>query len=408
MRRGETAVGVVTTPSDRTEHLRAAAEHESLEAQLRQAQKMEAVGQLAGGVAHDFNNILTAIIGNASLMQASRHLTEDQVHDAGKRAAAITKHLLTFSRRQRFECSEVDMNAVVLGVRSMLRRLLGETIDFKVAVAGQPLVVWADSGMLEQVLVNLGVNARDAMARGGQFTISTSAVVIPAGVALSHPQATPGPGVRLMAADSGCGTPAENLSRIFEPFFSTRKVGKGTGLGLSIVHGIVEQQGGWIEVESRVGLGTTFHMYFPRIPGSRAQASAPGTAVAAPPRGSESILLTENDEGVRKLAKRALERADYHVFEAEDGPTALEVWEHQRSEIRRVLMDMVMPGGLSGPVLANEFRRLSADLPLVFCSGYSEEILEQEALPNHRSAFLARPYELSRLLTVVRELLDAW
>jgi CheY-like chemotaxis protein len=373
---------------------------------------MEAVGQLAGGVAHDFNNILTAILGNASLMKRTGQLSQEQaelleqIHDAGERAAQITRHLLTFSRRQRFECRSVDLNLVVLGMRNMLRRLLAETFEFSTEVAGEPLMVWADPGMLEQVIMNLGVNARDAMGSAGRLSIRTAPVEVEADVIRAHPQVAGGRLARLSVADTGSGVSSEHLPRIFEPFFTTKEVGKGTGLGLSIVHGIVEQHGGWIEVESEVGRGTTFHLYFPRLPDSHADAPGPAADMAAPPRGTEGILLTEDDEAVRSLARVALERCGYRVFEAPDGPAALRAWERHRDEIQLVVLDMVMPGGFSGSQLAARFRLLAPDLPLLFCSGYSQESLEREVLPSRRSAFLPKPFPLARLLTLVRSLLD--
>jgi signal transduction histidine kinase/CheY-like chemotaxis protein len=389
-------------------------EMQNLEAQFRHAQKLESVGQLAAGVAHDFNNILTVIQGYADMLLA-RHdgdpgLTNPltQIGGAARRAAALTRQLLMFSRKQVLQPKTLDLNAVLRNLSNMLGRLLGEDIAIVTKYEpGLPLLE-ADTGMLEQVIMNLAVNSRDAMPKGGQLLISTVAAEIDEDYVKHHPGSRAGKAVCLSVTDTGHGMDRNTMNRIFEPFFSTKEVGKGTGLGLATVYGIVKQHQGWIEVKSEVGAGTTFDIYLP-APAKAAEASAeiaPPTT-AAPMKGrKETILLVEDEEILREWVKEILREYDYQVVEASNGVDALKVWEAREGKIDLLLTDMVMPEGLSGTELAKQLRAHDPELKVIYTSGYSAEIMGQDA--DLRDApFLPKPYAAPQLVRLVRECLDA-
>jgi PAS domain S-box-containing protein len=383
----------------------------NLEAQLRHAQKMESVGQLAAGVAHDFNNILTIIQGHTDrlLARGDNHhdITEPlkQVSAAARRASSLTRQLLMFSRKQVMQPRVLDLNLVLSNLAKMLHRLLGEDIalEFKYA-SGIPMIA-ADTGMLEQVIVNLAVNARDAMPKGGQLLITTSAATFDLAYVQQHPEAHAGQCVSLSVTDTGSGMDKLTLARIFEPFFTTKEVGKGTGLGLATVYGIVKQHQGWVEVNSEFGLGTTFRIF---IPGTSEPAE---TVVEKPPApknirgGRETILLVEDEPVLRELARVILQDYEYQVLEAGSGVEALKVWEAHEGRIDLLLTDMVMPEGMTGCELAQNLRARKPGLKVIYTSGYSPEVMGRDSGP-HNTTFLQKPYPPPQLAQTVRECLD--
>ncbi|HEU5124461.1 MAG TPA: PAS domain S-box protein [Verrucomicrobiae bacterium] len=386
-------------------------DRKGLEAQLRQAQKLESIGQLAGGVAHDFNNILTVIQGHASLLLSNRALGDgpqesaQQIALASERAATLTRQLLTFSRKQVMQPKVLDVNDVVGNVLKMLKRLLREDVSLQVEYSANLPMVHADAGMLEQVLMNLAVNGRDAMPNGGELTISTAEVAIGPEYLLSHAHGSAGKHVRLSVSDSGCGIDPEILPRIFEPFFTTKPVGYGTGLGLATVHGIVHQHRGWIDVESERGKGTVFRVYFPVVNEPEKRAAAPASESPVP-HGTETILLVEDEDAVRTLARNVLERKGYKVIEAVSAVEALKNWDQLREKVNLVLTDMVMPGGMTGLDLMKKLNAESPSLPAIYTSGYSVDIVGKEFELRDGINFLQKPYGPRRLAQTVRDALD--
>ncbi len=383
-------------------------ERRNLEEQFRQAQKMEAIGRLSGGVAHDFNNLLTVISGNVTLLQEETGLSEaarwnlQEVAQAARRAANLTRQLLTFSRQQNMQLTDLDLNTVVGEMARMLSRILGEDIAVRYKYAREVLPVTADAGMLEQVLLNLAVNARDAMPAGGELTIETAVVPAEAARPAGVP---PGPCVRFSVTDNGSGIAPELLPRIFDPFFTTKDVGKGTGLGLATVYGIVQQHRGWVDVASRVGAGTTFHVNLPR----GGQVAARPEDAAAPvitARGHETILLVEDEPAVRMLVHTVLEQAGYRILEAGSGAEALKFWQEHRGEISLLLTDYVMPDGMSGRQLAERLLGENPQLRIIFTSGYSAEIAGAGFDLKEGVNFLSKPFELAKLVAAVRRSLD--
>jgi signal transduction histidine kinase len=383
-----------------------------LERQFRQAQKMEAIGQLAAGVAHDFNNILTVIHGHASMLAMrlgeegphARSLVE--IRSSADRAANLVRQLLTFSRKQIMQFRNVDLSEVLPSVSGMLRELVGEHITIETdCAAGLPLI-YADRGMVEQVVMNLAVNARDAMSHGGRLVFQSSPVTVTPEMAEINPDARPGLFVRLAVSDTGCGINPEALVHLFEPFFTTKEVGKGTGLGLATTYGIVKQHQGWIEVRSRPGAGTTFYIYFPPA----AEASAPPLAPKpeTPSRhGTETILVAEDEPTLREMVSDILTQHGYHVLEASSGPAALEVWRREHSRIDLLLTDMVMPGGMTGTELAEELHHSNPSLKVIYTTGYSPGSTGLQDAINQGVNLLPKPFSPNALAQYVRECLDA-
>jgi two-component system cell cycle sensor histidine kinase/response regulator CckA len=384
-------------------------ERQVLEKQLRQSQKMEAIGQLAGGVAHDFNNILTVIQGYADLM-LRRQLDADikdqleQIGAASRRAASLTRQLLAFSRRNFMQVDSVRLNAVVDNLTKMLRRLIGEDIVLETTYGSNLPPISGDATMVEQVIMNLTVNARDAMPNGGNLGISTALFRVDAPHVQRHQEARLGDFVCLTVRDSGYGMTPEVVSHLFEPFFTTKDIGKGTGLGLATIYGIVRQHSGWIEVDTAVGLGTQFKVYFPAAPRS-AMDAAKSSELPPAPGGRETILLVEDEEAVRGLARLILNQSGYKVFEADCGAAALDIWAERASQIDLVLTDMVMPGGISGRALAETLRQTRPDLKVVYTSGYSPSKSGQDPSLLDGLKFLPKPYNPDKLVRAVQDCL---
>jgi PAS domain S-box-containing protein len=386
-------------------------ERKSLEEQLRHAQKMEAVGRLAGGIAHDFNNLLTAIMGYSEFalagMSAHDPLRSDiqQIRNAGDRAQALTHQLLTFSRKQILQPSVLDLNTVVAGLDHLLRRVIGEDIDLLTRLAPHLPSVRVDRGQIEQIVMNLGVNARDAMPRGGKLTIETGSVTLDDEYVRRHPEATPGPHVMLAVSDSGVGMDAATRSRIFEPFFTTKPQGKGTGLGLSTVYGIVKQSGGSIWVYSEPGRGATFKVYLPCVPGTSAS-PARGPVERSEARGTETILVVEDDDLVRGLVERVLRGAGYTVLSVSDVDAATERCQSHEGEIHLLLTDLVLPK-VNGRELAESLSSLRPSMKLIFMSGYTDDAVVHHGLLAPEVSFLQKPLTPSTLLAKVRDALLA-
>ena len=386
-------------------------ERKSSEAQLRQSQKMEAIGQLAGGVAHDFNNLLTAINGHSELClrrleskdPAYHHL--EQIKKAGDRAAGLTRQLLAFSRKQILQPKIVDLNQVVVDLNKMLQRLIGEDIDLLMGLAADLGKVKADPNQLEQILLNLSINARDAMPRGGRLTIETSNAYLDEEFTRDHISVPPGQYVLLAVSDNGCGMATETQAHIFEPFFTTKEVGKGTGLGLATVYGIVKQSGGSIWVYSEVGQGTAFKIYFPLAEGPAEAATTP-TDDLAWFKGTETVLLVEDEEVVRDMATEILRESGYQVLEAKHGREALMLARQHPEVIHLMLTDVVMPQ-MSGRELAELLSPLRQDMKVLYMSGYTDDAIVHHGVLEEGMEFIGKPFTPSALARKIRELLDA-
>ncbi len=386
-----------------------------LEEQVRQSQKMEAIGQLAGGVAHDFNNLLAVIRGNADLallglgsgIQINPRECLEQITAAVDRAANLTRQLLVFGRKQGMQPRPLSINDALLEVTRMLNRLIGEHIELKCELGASLPLIKADAGMLEQVVVNLAVNARDAMPRGGVLTIATSVERIEPGRTEHSPEARAGRFIRLRIQDSGAGIAPEHLARIFEPFFTTKSVGKGTGLGLATVYGILKQHQGWVEVHSELQIGSRFDVFFPAAEGNLTPDAPPADA-PSPNHGTETILLVEDEPSVRMVSRRVLEGSGYKVLEAASGPEALALHAASSQKIHLLLTDIVMPGGISGLELSQQLRACDPALKVLTTSGYSSELADKDTTFFHRShqRFLQKPCSAGALLAAVRSLLD--
>ncbi len=385
-------------------------ERKDLEAQLFQAQKMEAIGRLAGGVAHDFNNILTAIIGYADLLEADLggdHPSSGDVKEiraSGQRAATLTRQLLAFSRKQVLEPRVVNLNTLVADIEKMLRRLIGEDVELRTALAADLGSVYADPGQLEQVIVNLVVNARDAMPQGGKLTLETANVELDAEYASRHMAVTPGRYVMLAVSDTGTGMDEPTKARIFEPFFTTKEPGKGTGLGLSTVYGIVKQSGGNVWVYSELGQGTTFKIYLPRVGAT----GAPEVRHAAPARdvrGKETILLVEDAAPVRNLAQRVLEGYGYTVLEAGTLAEAEAISRDRAAPIALLLTDVVLPGG-TGRDLADQVCKARPGVRVLYMSGYTDDTIVNHGVLEEGVAYLQKPFTPEALARKVRDVLD--
>ena len=387
-------------------------ERRGLEAQLQQAQKMEAVGQLAGGIAHDFNNLLTVITSYGAMVLAdipreSPHASDVQeILNAANRASSLTRQLLAFSRRQVLQPNVLDLNALTGNLEKMLRRLLREDIQLVTSYHPNLALVNADAGQLEQVIVNLVVNARDAMTRGGRISIQTSNVMLGEGYGTMHANAPPGPYVLLSVSDTGKGMDKETQAHIFEPFFTTKPVGQGTGLGLSTVYGIVKQSGGYVWVYSEVDRGTTFKVYLPAVAGAPAAEEQERESAPELTSAPERILLVEDEPNVRRIAKRVLERHGYTVLEASNGLEALRVIERRQEPIALVLTDLVMPE-MGGRELASRLRIVSPSSRVLFMSGYTEDAVLRQSVIEPGALFLDKPFTFDTLIRKVREALAA-
>jgi len=383
-----------------------------LEEQYRQAQKMEAIGQLAGGVAHDFNNLLTAISGYADLLReewpedhAGREDLQEIVN-AADRAATLTRQLLAFSRRQVILPQLLDLNDSVTSLAKMLQRILGEDVHMRLDLHSRPLMTRADPGMVDQLLMNLVVNARDAMPGGGQLTIETAETEVaePAGRAAG--EAAPGRYVVLRVTDTGTGIAPEHLPHILEPFFTTKAPGKGTGLGLATVYGIVQQHGGSLRVDSQPGQGATFEILLPAA-GAAEAAPRRDTPRSHPVMGAETVLVVEDDAAVRGLMMALLTRHGYRALEAATGGEALALWEKQSDPVHLLMTDIIMPGGMDGRELARQLRERCPDLKVLFTSGYSASIAGRELTLPSGQHFIQKPSTPRRLLEAVRRCLES-
>ncbi len=377
--------------------------------QLHHVQKMEAIGHLAGGVAHDFNNLLTVIHGNTQLvlMDESQLKEENrqclqQVTEATERAGNLTRQLLAFGRKSDIQFQPLNLNDVIGNFTKMLKRVIGEHITMQCVYAKGLPAIDADVGMIEQVLINLIVNARDAMPDGGSIAITTEAVHIDDTFVGTHPEARPGEFVCITVSDTGTGIYPEYLPRIFEPFFTTKEAGKGTGLGLATVYGIVKQHQGWIEVSSLVGDGTTFKIYLPANASVELKVSKPQKK-ASPAGGHEKILLVEDDADVRLVARDVLEVSGYQIWEAANGLDALEIWKANDAKMDLLLTDVIMPGGLNGRELADRLRKDQPGLKVILMSGYSADRLGKIQPHSH---ILHKPFSLENLTESVRQCLD--
>lgn len=382
---------------------------ERLQEQLVHAQKLGSIGQLAGGIAHDFNNVLAVIVGYSSILQMKMRRDDpcrsdiDEVLAAAERAAKLTRNLLAISRKQVLNPANLDMNTVVKKTGRFMSRIVEENVLLSMSFCPDPLTIYVDAAHIEQIIMNLVTNARDAMTQGGSVNISTdradSADIPNAGLDSSS-----GPFAVLSVSDTGCGMDEQTQAKVFEPFFTTKEVGKGTGLGLSIVYGAVKQNNGHIHVCSEVGKGTTFRIYFPLV-ASRPEARHFTECPAAMRGGSECILLVEDDKSVRELARRVLTDYDYNVLVAEDGGTALKKFHDQWETVNLIITDLIMPkkGGVD---LYQEARKKKPGIKVIFTSGYPSHVIGKEGPVDEERNFIAKPFSPQVLLSKVREVLD--
>jgi two-component system, cell cycle sensor histidine kinase and response regulator CckA len=383
---------------------------ELTEQQVRQAQKMEAVGQLAGGVAHDFNNLLGVILGYCEILEARSDLAEpsrkmiEQIHNAGISAKGLTRHLLAFSRRQILQPVFLDLNAIVKHTNTLLERLLGDDVALTSVLSHDLGTVRADPSQIEQVLMNLTVNARDAMPQGGKITIATANVEIDQAYSRQHPYLKPGPYVMLTVSDTGIGMDAETRARIFEPFFSTKVAGKGTGLGLSTVLGIVKQSAGAINVYSEPGHGTKFKVYFPRC--EEAPVAIQPDEAGPIRGGSETILLVDDAAPLRGLTRLLLEGCGYTVLDSGDPAEAISIASRYKGSLPLLITDVVMPG-FSGRILAERLAAARPETKVLYTSGYADDEVAQHGLAGADCAFLEKPFSRDALIRKVREVLDS-
>jgi PAS domain S-box-containing protein len=385
-------------------------ERHVLEEQYQQAQRMQAVGQLAGGVAHDFNNLLTVILGYCELLLADldpddpRQSDIAEIQKAGDSAAGLTRQLLAFSRKQIIEPTVLDLNVVVAGMREMLGRVIREDVKLRLGLRHDLAFVKADRGQVEQIVMNLAVNARDAMPKGGTLTIQTANVELDEHYAAAHRAVKPGHYVALTLTDTGTGITPEVLAHLFEPFFTTKEPGKGTGLGLPTVEGIVTRSGGSVNVQSEVGRGTSFTVYFPIADAAEMVATPRRPVARSRARQSEKVLLVEDSEGLRELARRLLQRQGYEVLIASDAQEALRLFE-QNPSIDVLLTDVVMPGA-SGPELTRRLVAQRPGLKVIYMSGHTEEAVNQHGVIKPGIAFLHKPFTSETLGWKIREVLD--
>ncbi len=385
-------------------------ERRRLEAELRQSQRMESIGQLAGGVAHDFNNILTVIQCNTSMLLADKDFPEayhepiGQIEQSSTFAAGLTRQLLVFSRKQVLQRASVNVATAIQQTSRLLSRVIGENIALEVTVPPDLPPIFADSGMIEQVLLNLAVNARDAMPKGGRLTIRASLVEVDDAYRRGVPQARSGRFIRISVGDSGSGIAPDVLPRIFDPFFTTKELGKGTGLGLSTVYGVIQQHQGWIEVDSKVGAGSEFRVHFACLEASP-ESAAPARAEPPRPGHAGTILVVEDEAFVRMTSCNILRRQGYEVLEATSPQAAMGLWEAERDRVDLLFTDIVMPGGMSGRELAELLRRDRPELKVLFTSGYSSDLLGNDFIKGPSSFFLQKPFGVAELKRTMSECL---
>lgn len=384
--------------------------HDELEAQLRQAQKVESIGRLAGGVAHDFNNLLTSVLGFATLAKNKLPMGSPAVRDlervieSAERGATLTQQLLAFARRKVVRPEVIDLRTVLLRVAPMIQRLLGEHIELHLDTRADVGPVSIDIGSVEQLIVNLSLNARDAMPHGGTLSMTVTSAMVGADPESSALDLRPGPHVRLTVSDTGIGMPADIRSRVFEPFFTTKPTGSGTGLGLAVCHGIVRQAGGDILVQSEPSLGTRFHIYLPKVDLPITSSTVTRGQVASP-RGDETILVVEDDQTILNLITIALSRLGYKVLSAPDGATALSIFERSGADIELLVTDVVMPR-MSGRELADRLTAVRPTLKVLYASGYTEDAIDHHGVLEPHVHFLQKPYTPAVLAARVREVLD--
>lgn len=387
-------------------------EQKNIEIQLRQSQKMEAIGQLSGGVAHDFNNLLTVIMGHIDVLSEIHNESESmesiaEIRRAAERAANLTRQLLLFARKQSMQMKNLDLNQVVTGTINMLTRILGEDIQLDFRPSPVELLVCANTGMLDQILMNLAVNARDAMPRGGKLIIATSQKEFDEITAANTPRVRAGSFAVISVTDSGTGIPASLLPRIFEPFFTTKDVDKGTGLGLATVFGIAQQHGGWVDVYSEEGQGAVFRVYIPLVKENLPSNSVHKTTESKK-TGNETILLVEDEPSIRALLSKYLTQLGYTVKTAADGREAIRIFAENREAMRLVLTDMVMPGQMTGIELAAILMAQNPELPVIFSSGYSDKKVQGNIVLTEGKNFIGKPYNLADLARIIRAHLDGF
>jgi nitrogen-specific signal transduction histidine kinase len=395
---------------DITDRKKAEEERVRLEAQFRQSQKMEAVGLLAGGIAHDFNNILTAIIGYASLLQMKMKGDDplrpylEQILTSSQRATSLTQSLLAFGRKQIINPRPVNANEIITRMEKLLVRLIGEDIDLKTILTDEGITVMADSGQIEQALMNFATNSRDAMPQGGHFIIETQRAVIDDYYVKTHGYGKPGEYMLISVSDSGTGMDEKTREKIFEPFFTTKEVGKGTGLGLSMVYGIIKQHNGYINCYSEPGKGTTFKIYLP-MHREAAEVQETMESAAAPIGGTETILVAEDDADARKTTRNILENFGYTVLEVVDGEDAVKVFKENRDTVKLLLLDVIMPKK-NGKEAYEEIRKLHPGAKALFISGYTANIIHKRGMLDQNLDFIMKPVSPTALLRKVREVLN--
>jgi len=405
----EQPISILTTLRDLTQERKAQEEKNKLEAQLHQAQKLEAVGQLAGGIAHDFNNMLTAIIGYATLLSfkvendTALKSFATQILSIAEKSADLTRQLLTFSRKQVISPKQINLNELIKGTEKLLHRVIGEDVELKTKLVDKNVTVMVDPGQMEQVLMNLCTNARDAMPNGGLLSISTETKYLDVDFAKTYNLEKPGVYVLLTVTDSGVGMDEQTRQKIFEPFFTTKEFGKGTGLGLSIVYGIIKQHNGHITEYSEPGMGTTFKIYLPLVQ-SRIEETQVAEAIT-PEGGTETILVTEDNKEVRALTKAVLEEFGYTVIEAVDGEDGLNKFIENKDKIQLVMLDVVMPKK-SGKEASIAIKKVRPEMKILFTSGYTADIIQRKDILEEEADFVTKPVTPHELLTKIREMLD--